>query len=95
MLFTLSRCGVGDLAVALKLGLDRAQQGFLIACSFGEDCVHNPQQRVDPLGEAPVKNACVVCRATPSEKAAPTAWIKMPSSSRVLTSSYCYAAACG
>jgi hypothetical protein len=87
MFFALSRCGEGDLALALKLALDLAQQGFLIP--------FNRQQHVGPLGVdavfsaglAPVKNACVVCRAS--------AWIKVTSISKVMSSSYCYAEACG
>jgi len=71
MLFPLSRCGERDLALALELALDLAVQGFLVA--------FHRQEHVGPLGEAPAKNACVVCRAS--------AWIKVPSSSSVLSSS--------
>ena len=71
MLFALSRCGERDVTLALELALDLAVQGFLVA--------FYRQEHVGPLGEAPAKNACVVCRAS--------AWIKVLSSSRVLRSS--------
>lgn len=71
MLFALSRCGERDVTLALELALDLAVQSFLVA--------FHRQEHVGALGEAPAKNACVVCRAS--------AWIKVPSSSRVLRSS--------
>ena len=69
MLFALSRCGERDVTLALEL--DLAAQAFLVA--------FHRQEHVGALGEAPAKNACVVCRAS--------AWIKVHSSSRVLRSS--------
>ena len=71
MLFALRRCGERDVTLSLELALDLAVQGFLVA--------FHRQEHVGALGEAPAKNACVVCRAS--------AWIKVPSSSRVLRSS--------
>ena len=71
MLFALSRCGERDVTLALELALDLPVQGFLVT--------FYRQEHVVPLGEAPAKNACVVCRAS--------AWIKVPSSSRLLRSS--------
>ena len=79
MLFALRRCDERDMTLALELALDLAVQGFLVAFDRQEDA--------GPLGEAAAKYACVVCSAS--------AWIKVPSSSRVLSSSYCYVEACG
>jgi len=79
MLFALSRCGERDVTLALELALDLAVQGFLVALLLRRSLRLHRQEHVGPLGEAPAKNACVVCRAS--------AWIKVPSSSRVLRSS--------
>ena len=71
MPFAQSRCGVWDLALAMKQALNLALQGFLVGL--------DGQQHVSPLDEAPAKNDWVVWSAS--------AWIKVPSNSRVLCSS--------
>ena len=71
MPFLVIRCGERDLALSLELAADLPMQGLLVPL--------DGQEEVGPLGEAPVKNAWVVCSAS--------AWISTPSSSRVLSSS--------
>jgi len=72
MLIALSRCGERDVTLALELALDLAVQGFLVASLIRRSLRLHRQEHVGPLGEAPAKNACVVCRAS--------ARIKVPSS---------------
>jgi hypothetical protein len=85
--FLLSRCGERDLALSLELACDLPAECRLVGLDGQGD--------VGPLLEAPAKKACVVCRATPSEKASPTAWINLPSRFIVLSSSYCFEEAQG
>ena len=56
MLFLVIRCGERDLALSLALAADLAVQGLLVA--------FHRQEHDGPLGEAPVKNDCVVCSAS-------------------------------
>ena len=57
MLFALSRCGEGDVTLALELplALDLAVQGFLVASLLRRSLRLHSQERVSPLGEAPAK----------------------------------------
>ena len=87
MTFLMIHCGEWDLTLTLELAADLPVQGLLVAL--------NGQEHVGPLLQAPLKNGRVVCSATPSEKASPTAWISTPSRSRLDSSSYCFAEACG
>lgn len=65
MPFLMIRCRERDMALSLELGTDLPVEGLLVGFDGAED--------VGPLLQAPSKNACVVCSATPSEKASPTA----------------------
>jgi hypothetical protein len=71
MLFALHRCSERDVTPAMELAVDLAAKGFLVA--------FDRQEHVAPLVETPANNACVLCRGS--------AWIKVPSSSRMLSSS--------
>ena len=71
MTFLLSRCGERDVAFSLELAGDLPAERRLVGLDGQGD--------VGALLETPAKNACVVCRAS--------AWISLPSSSIVLSSS--------
>ena len=71
MPFLVIHCGEKDLTLTLELAADLPVQGLLVAI--------DRQEHVGPLGEAPVKNDCVVCSAS--------AWIRTPSRSRLASSS--------
>ena len=71
MLVLVIRCGERDLALSLELAADLAMEGALVP--------FDGQEEVGPLGEAPVKNAWVVCSAS--------AWISTPLRSRLASSS--------
>ena len=66
MPFLVIHCWERDLQLSLELAANLATQGLLVPLDGQED--------VGPLGEAPVKNAWVVCNAS--------AWIRTPSGSR-------------
>ncbi len=65
------RCRESDLAHCLELAADLAGQGHFVGFVR--------QYEVGPLPKAPVKNRCVVCKAS--------AWIRTPLRSSVLSSS--------
>lgn len=71
MPFLVIHCSERDLTLSLELAADLPVQGLLVAL--------DRQEHVGPLGEAPVKNDCVVCSAS--------AWIRTPSRSRPASSS--------
>ncbi len=77
--FLLSRCGERDLALSLELTADLPVERRRVG--------FDGQGDVGALLEAPAKKACVVCRAS--------AWMSFPSRLIVLSSSYCFAEACG
>ena len=81
------RCGVWDLTLTLELAADLPVQGLLVALDRQEEVGPLGVDEVFSAGVAAVKNDCVVCRATPSEKAVPTAWIRTPSISRLASNS--------
>ena len=66
-------CHKRDVALSLELTLDLAMQRLLIG--------FHRQKEVGPLLLELPKNGRWVWRATPSEKAAPTAWMRTPSKS--------------
>ena len=69
----LIHCHKRDVRLSLELALDLAVQRLLIA--------FYRQQEVGPLFLELPKNGRWVCRGTPLEKAAPTAWMRTPSKS--------------
>jgi hypothetical protein len=81
------RCRERDVSLSLEMAADLAVKGLLVG--------FHGQEHVGPLGVdvvfsegvAPAKNDCVVWSAS--------AWIRTPSRSRLLSSSYCFAEACG
>ena len=70
VLLLLIRCRERDRTLSLELAADLAVEGFLVG--------FDGQEHVGPLLQAPLKNGRVVCRAS--------AWIRTPSSFRVLSS---------
>jgi hypothetical protein len=66
------RCSERDVTLSLELATDMAGEGLLVG--------FDGQEHVGPLGEASAKNVCVVWSAS--------AWIRTPSRSRLLSSSF-------
>jgi hypothetical protein len=79
MAFLLIRCGETDFALSLELPADLAIKRWLVG--------FDDQGYVGSPFDAPAKQSCVVCSAS--------AWISFPFRSIVLSSSYCFAEACG